>query len=80
MTEGIFPDMLKTAWVIPLYKSSEKKNINNYRPISILSISPKSVKKIMYNYIAEFMRFFLHANISLVSDPSILHNMQSYLE
>ena len=33
MTEGVFPDLLKTARVIPLYKSGEKKKINNYRPI-----------------------------------------------
>ena len=37
MTEGIFPYMLKTARVIPLYKSGEKNNIHKYRPISILS-------------------------------------------
>ena len=35
MTEGIFPDMLKTARVIPLNKSGEKYTINNYRPTSI---------------------------------------------
>ena len=55
MTEGVFPDILKTARVIPLYKSGEKNNINNYRPISIVSFFSRILNKIMYNYIAEFM-------------------------
>ena len=55
MTEGVFPDLLKTARVIPLYKSGEKKNINNYRPISILSFFSKIFEKTMYHYISNFM-------------------------
>ena len=55
MTEGVFPDLLKTARVIPLYKSGEKKNKNNYRPISILSFFSKIFEKTMYNYISNFM-------------------------
>ena len=30
MTEGVFPEILETASVITLYKSSRMKNINNY--------------------------------------------------
>ena len=55
MTEGGFPDILKIARVIPLYKSGENKNINHYRPISIGSFFSKIFEKIMYNYISEFM-------------------------
>ena len=55
MTEGVFPDLLKTARVIPLYKSGEKTNINNYRPISILSFFSKIFEKTMYHYISNFM-------------------------
>ena len=35
--EGVFPDSLKSAEVIPIHKSGSKHDINNYRPISILS-------------------------------------------
>ena len=55
MTEGVFPDLLETARVIPLYKSGEKKKRNNYRPISILSFFSKIFEKTMYNYISNFM-------------------------
>ena len=34
---GIFPDKLKTAKVSPVFKYDNKKLVNNYRPISILS-------------------------------------------
>ena len=33
---GIFPDRLKIAIVIPLFKAGDLANISNYRPISVL--------------------------------------------
>ena len=45
MTEGVFSRHIKTARVIPLYKSGEKNNINNYRPISIVSFFFKIFEK-----------------------------------
>ena len=34
---GIFPDCLKTAKIIPIFKQSNKLEVSNYRPISILT-------------------------------------------
>ena len=36
LTTGIFPDKLKIANVVPIYKSDDENIFNNYRPISIL--------------------------------------------
>ena len=36
--EGIFPDELKIAKVVPIFKAADKHCIENYRPISVLSV------------------------------------------
>ena len=48
LQQGIFPDKLKIAKVIPLYKSGDHALINNYRPISILPAFSKVLEK---NYV-----------------------------
>ena len=47
--QGIFPDRLKIAKVTPIFKSGAKDNVSNYRPISILPVFSKVLKRIMYN-------------------------------
>ena len=46
--EGIFPDFLKVANVIPIHKKGEKLDPNNYRPISLLSNISKLYEKAMH--------------------------------
>ena len=45
---GVFPDMLKLAKVIPLHKKESKFNYVNYRPISLLSVFSKIYEKLIY--------------------------------
>ena len=47
--QRIFPDSLKTAKVAPIFKSGDKDNVSNYRPIFILPVFSKVLEKIMYN-------------------------------
>lgn len=47
LKQGIFPDKFKFAIVKPLYKTDDKKNISNYRPISMLSNFLKIFEKII---------------------------------
>ena len=47
MTKGVFPDILKTARVIPLYTSGEKKTILIIiGPYQLSHFSLKSLKKL----------------------------------
>ena len=39
--EGIFPNELKLARVVPIFKSGDPSSIWNYRPISVLSCFSK---------------------------------------
>ena len=52
---GIFPDELKLAKVIPIYKSGSTMELNNYRPISVLNIFSKTFERLMYNKLIKFL-------------------------
>ena len=47
ITQGIFPRELKLARVIPIFKSGDKQDVSNYRPISILTFFAKVFEKIL---------------------------------
>ncbi len=45
--KGIFPNKLKVANVIPIFKKGDKTNLNNYRPISLLPVLSKVFEKVI---------------------------------
>ena len=49
LQKGIFPDKLKIAKVIPVYKSEDPCLFVNYRPISLLSNFSTIFERFMYN-------------------------------
>ena len=48
LCEGVFPESMKKADVVPLYKAKDNQETNNYRPISLLLTTSKLLEKIMY--------------------------------
>ena len=59
--EGVFPDKNKIAKVIPIHKQGSTKDVNNYRPISLLSIFSKIMEKLMASRLNIFLE--LHSII-----------------
>ena len=49
--KGIFPSRIKYSTIIPIYKSGDKLDKSNFRPISILICFSKILGKIIYNRI-----------------------------
>ena len=55
LTNGYFPDQLKLSQVVPVFKSGDKLQIGNYRPVSILSTFSKIFEKVMYSRLTSFL-------------------------
>ena len=53
--QGIFPQSLKLARVVPIFKSGSKADVSNYRPISLLTSFSKIYEKLMHNRVVNFM-------------------------
>ena len=48
----IFPDDLK---VVPVYKSGERENLNNYRPIAVLPTIARVFEKLLYRQLYSYL-------------------------
>ena len=49
------PDILKRAAIVPVYKSGEKSNPINYRPISLTPILMKILERIVRKQVVQFL-------------------------
>ena len=54
-SSGIYPDSLKIARVVPIFKSGDKSTLENYRPISILSCIAIMFEKLIQFRLTEFL-------------------------
>ena len=52
--KGEFPNDLKHADIVPIYKKNNKCKKENYRPVSVLSNVSKIYGKLMYNQLYEY--------------------------
>uniref|UniRef100_A0A8C6MKE1 Reverse transcriptase domain-containing protein n=1 Tax=Nothobranchius furzeri TaxID=105023 RepID=A0A8C6MKE1_NOTFU len=46
LSTGVFPDLMKIAKVVPLFKSGDKQSFTNYRPVSLLPQFSKILEKV----------------------------------
>ena len=57
-SSGVFPSCLKEAYISPIHKKDSKLNIDNYRPISLLSNISKIIEKLMHSRLNIFLTKF----------------------
>ena len=55
ISEGVFPELLKTAKGIPICKKHEANFAKNYRPISLLSVFEEIIEKLVYKRVQSFL-------------------------
>ncbi len=46
---GRVTELIKIAKILPIHKSGDKNDINNYRPLSILPTLSRVLERVMYN-------------------------------
>ena len=75
------PHSWKLANVIPLFKKGEKSDVNNYRPVSLLSCVSKILERIvfkhLFNYLREINFISIHQSGFQSGDSTV--NQLSYL-
>ena len=52
---GSFPDQMKIAKVCPIFKTDDRCEISNYRPISVLPVFSKILEKLLYKRLLSFL-------------------------
>ena len=55
LTQGVFPNELKVARVVPLFKSGNAMIFSNYRPVSVLPVFSKILERLMYSRLLSFV-------------------------
>ena len=53
---GIFPERMKIAKVIPIFKSGKKDYFTNYRPVSLIPQFSKILEKLFNNRLDKFLQ------------------------
>ena len=61
LSQGIFPDSLKTANITPVHKKDEPTDKQNYRPVSVLPLLSKVSEKFIYNQLSQYLDKYLNS-------------------
>ena len=80
---GIFPDLMKLAKVIPIFKTGSKLSVNNYRPISLLSIFSKIFEKLVHKQLNDFLMLnsvFYESQFGFQKGRSTTHSLIEIVE
>ena len=56
LKNGVFPEAMKLAKVVPIFKAKNMQMFTNYRPISLLSSISKIFEKVMPQRLYSFLQ------------------------
>ena len=76
--DGTFPDLMKLAKVIPVFKTGSKLSVTNYRPISLLSVFSKIFEKIVHQQLYDFLvkeSVFYESQFGFQKGRSTVHSL-----
>ena len=55
LQQKVFPSDWKKANIVPVFKKDDPQKVNNYRPVSLLSVVSKVFERCVYKYIHNFI-------------------------
>ena len=73
LENGIFPNIWKLARVTPIHKYGSKSDLNNYRPISVISVFSKMLERLTHDQLFEFLK----ANESITCNQAAFRKLYS---
>ena len=82
LSSGQIPHLMKVAKVIPLFKKGDQLEINNYRPISLLTSLSKVLEKIIFIRTIKFLKLnniLSNSQFGFREKHSTIHAILSFL-
>lgn len=83
LKEGVFPKVWKQASITPVYKTGDKNNVENYRPISILSTLSRVFERLVHGALYPHIRHLIlpeqHGFVKRRSTTTNLMTFVNYL-
>ena len=83
ITSGVFPEQMKIAKVIPLFKKGDILDASNYRPISLLSSLSKILEKLIFMRTVKFLKdnnTFTNSQFGFRQKHSTIHALLNFVD
>jgi hypothetical protein len=80
LNTGCFPELWKIARIVPVYKSGNKMDVSNFRPISILSCFAKIFESLVYKHLYHYLKPVIsEKQHGFISGRSTTTNLLTYI-
>lgn len=81
LLSGQFPAYWKLSYITPIYKSGNKSDIKNYRPITVLSTIPKLFESLITDYLtAKLSNDIIDEQFGFLAGRSTELNLVTYVD